>query len=145
MMWAIQQHCLAFFDQVDTQVSRFLAEGAYDGDPISDLLVDRFGEAVEIIILPPITAALSPDAAHDLTLRDRHIAAIRDKRRMAWQVSSGYNQRSRGETQMGRRKTGIGPKLKAQNFPNQKTEARIDVNLLNKMNELGRARFEVVA
>lgn len=144
-MWAVQQHCLAFFDQIDGQVSRFLAEGAYDGDPLSDLLVDRFGEAVEIIILPPITAAQSPDTAHNSTLRDKHIAAIRDKGRMAWQVSSGYNQRSRGEAQMGRRKTVIGPKLKARNFPNQKTEARIGVNLPKKMNEIGRARFEVVA
>ncbi len=132
-------------DQIDAPVSRFLADGAYDGDPTSGLLVDRFGEAVEIIIPPPITAVPSPDAAHDPTLRDKRIAAIRDKGRMAWQVSSGYNQRSRGETQMGRWKTVIGPKLKARNFPNQKTEVRIGVNLLNKMNELGRARFEIVA
>ena len=133
------------FDQIDAPVSRFLADGAYDGDPTSDLLADRFGEAVEIIIPPPITAVPSPDAAHDPTPRDKRIAAIRDNGRMAWQVSSGYNQRSRGETQMGRWKTVIGPKLKARNFPNQKTEVRIGVNILNKMNGLGRARFEVVA
>jgi len=64
---------------------------------------------------------------------------------MAWQVGSGYNQRSRGETQMGRWKTVIGAKLKARNFPNQKTEVRISTNIINKMNELGRAKFEPVA
>mgnify|MGYP002633688910 CR=1 FL=1 len=133
------------FDQIDAPVSRFLADGAYDGDPTSDLLVERFGEAIEIIIPPPKTAVLSPEAARDPTTRDKHITAIRDRGRIAWQASSGYNQRSRGEAQMGRWKTVIGPKLKARNFPNQKTEVRIGTNILNKMNELGRAKFEVVA
>ena len=58
--------------------------------------------------------------------------------RMAWQVSSSYNQRSRGETQMGRWKMVIGPKLKARSFPNQKTEANIGTHVLNKMTALGR-------
>jgi hypothetical protein len=61
----------------------FLADGAYDGDPTSDLLVDRFGEAIEIVIPPPITAVLSLDAARDQTPRDKHIAEIRDKGRLA--------------------------------------------------------------
>ena len=61
---------------------------------------------------------------------------------MAWQRSSGYNQRSRGETLMGRWKTVIGPKLKAQAFQNQKTEIRIGVRILNRMTELGRPSFE---
>ena len=113
--------------------------------PTSDLLVDRFGEAIEIVIPPPITAVLSLDAARDPTPRDKHIAEIRDKGRLAWQVSSGYNHRSRGEAQMGRWKMVIGPKLKAWNFPNQKTEARIGTNILNKMNGLGRAKYEAVA
>jgi hypothetical protein len=39
----------------------------------------------------------------------------------------------------------IGPKLKARNFPNQKTEVRIGTNILNKMNGLGRANYEAVA
>ena len=48
-------------------------------------------------------------------------------------------------TQMGRWKMVIGPKLKARSFPNQKTEAKIDTHILNKMTELGRAKFKVVA
>jgi hypothetical protein len=46
---------------------------------------------------------------------------------------------------MGRWKLVISPKLKARNIPNQKTEARIGTNILNKMNELGRAKYEAVA
>ena len=64
---------------------------------------------------------------------------------MAWQVSSGYNQRSRAETQMGRWKIVIGPKLSARSFPNQRTEAKIGAHILNKMTGLGRAKFELIA
>ncbi len=132
-------------DQIDADVTRFIADGAYDGDPTSALLTDRFGVGVEIIIPPPKTAVLSPDADGNPTLRDQRIAKIRAGGRMAWQASTGYNQRSRGETQMGRWKMVIGRNLKARNFPTQKTEAKIGVNILNKMTELGRAKFEAVA
>ncbi|SEO31903.1 Transposase DDE domain-containing protein [Pseudorhodobacter antarcticus] len=131
--------------QVDADVTRFIADGAYDGDPTSSLLTARFGVGVEIIIPPPKTAVLSSDADGNPTLRDQRIAAIHLGGRMAWQVSSGYNQRSRGETQMGRWKIVIGPKLKARSFPNQKTETKIGTHILNKMTGLGRAKFEVVA
>lgn len=43
---------------------------------------------------------------------------------------------------MGRWKTVVGPKLKARNFENQKTEVRIGVRVLNLMTGLGRPRFE---
>lgn len=46
---------------------------------------------------------------------------------------------------MGRWKMVIGRTLKARNFQTQNTEAKIGVNILNKMTELGRAKFEVVA
>ena len=64
---------------------------------------------------------------------------------MAWQVSSGYNQRSRGEIRMGRWKMVISPKMKARSFPNQKIEAKIGSYILNNMTALGRPGFELVA
>ncbi|PHR61335.1 MAG: IS5/IS1182 family transposase [Robiginitomaculum sp.] len=131
-------------DQIDAPVSRFLADGAYDGTPTSDLLKARFGEAVEVIIPPPKSAIPSPQSTHDPSQRDRHIAEIQTQGRLAWQVSSGYNQRSCGEAQIGRWKGVIGPKLKARNFENQKTEVAIGVNVLNKMTELGRPEIEAV-
>ena len=88
---------------------------------------------------------MSRDADGNPTLRDQRIAAIPLGGRIAWQVSSGYNQRSDGETQMGRWMMVIGRNLKARNFPTQKTEAKIGVNILNKMTELGCAKFEAVA
>jgi hypothetical protein len=64
---------------------------------------------------------------------------------MAWQKSSGYNQRSRGETLMGRWKAVIGPRLKARTVATQKTEAGIGVRVLNRMTALGRPNFERTA
>jgi hypothetical protein len=132
-------------DQVDGPIDRFLADGAYDGEPTSDLLAARFGSTIEVTIPPPRNAIPSPSAAYNPTARDRAIAQFKARGRMAWQKSSGYNQRSRGEAQMGRWKTVIGPKLKARTFENQKTEARIGVRVLNRMTALGRPSFERTA
>jgi hypothetical protein len=46
---------------------------------------------------------------------------------------------------MGRWKTVIGLRLKARNFYNQQTEAKIGVRVLNRMTELGRPKFKRVA
>ncbi len=132
-------------DQVDGPVDLFLADGAYDGEPTSELLATRFGSTIEVTIPPPKNAVLSSNAAQDPTVRDRHIAEIAARGRMGWQRASGYNQRSRAETLMSRWKTVIGPKLKARSFKNQKTEAKIGVRILNRMTELGRPNFERTA
>jgi len=130
--------------QVNVPVSRFLADGAYDGTPTDALLKARFGGAVEIIIPPPRNAIQSPPSVSELSFRDHHIAEIQTRGRMAWQASSGYNQRSRIETQIGRWKTVVGPKLKARGFENQQTEAKIGTTIMNKMTALGRPEFEAV-
>ena len=132
-------------DQIDSPVETFLADGAYDGEPTVKALTDRFGPLIEVTIPPPMNAILSPDADQNPSARDEHIAETDTHGRMAWQKSSGYNQRSRIETHIGRWKTVIGPKLKARNFANQKTEAKIGVRVLNRMTELGRPNFERTA
>ena len=102
------------------------------------------GDAVEVIIPPPKNAVLALKSRDDPSLRDQHIAQIQTYGRLAWQVRSGYNQRSRAEAQIGRWKSVIGPKLRSRRFENQKTEAQIGVRALNRMTELGCARFESV-
>lgn len=129
-------------DQIDSPVSLFLADGAYDSSPTGDLLAERFGSKIEVTIPPPKNAVLSPNASLRPTLRDCHIAEIQSYGRMTWQKASGYNQRSRVETLMGRWKTVIGPKLKARRFENQKTEVKIGARILNQMTKLGRPNFE---
>ena len=132
-------------DQIDDPVEQFLGDGAYDGEQACAVITERFGSAIKVTIPPPKNAVLSPDAARAPSIRDLHIADIGTHGRMAWQKASGYNQRSRGETLMGRWKTVIGPKLKARSLKNQKTEAKIGVRILNRMTELGRPKFERTA
>jgi hypothetical protein len=132
-------------DQIDGPVEKFLADGAYDGEPTVKALTDRFGPLIEITIPPPKSAVISAVVAQNPSIRDQHIAEIEAHGRMAWQKSSGYNQRSRIETQIGRWKAVIGPKLKARNFENQKTEAKIGARILNWMTELDRPKFECTA
>lgn len=132
-------------DQIDGQVDLFLADGAYDGSATRNLLAESFGASLEIVIPPPQNAIFSTNMAQDPTVRDYQIAHIKANGRISWQKASGYNQRSRVETQMGRWKAVIGPKLKARNFANQKTEANIGVRVLNRMTALGRPYFEQTA
>ncbi len=134
-----------FLDQIDGDVCHFIADESYDGDPTGELLVKLFGVDVEITISPPKAAVLSAEAASNPTLRHQRIFTICTGGRMASQLSRGYNQRSRAETQKGRWKMDIGPKLKARSFPNQKTEAKICTHIITKMTGLGRAKFDVVA
>jgi hypothetical protein len=129
-------------DQIDGPVDQFLADGAYAGDPTSDVLNARFGSMIEVIIPPPKNAVYSQNAALHPTIRDLNIAEIESKGRIAWQTSSGYNKRSRIETQIGRWKTVIGQKLKARSHENQKTETKIGVRIPNRMTELGRPIFQ---
>ena len=135
----------SLLDQTDGPVDLFLANGAYDGEPTVEALTERLGSAIQVTIPPPKNAVLSPDASRNPSIRDRHIAEIEADGRMAWQKSSGYNQRSRIETQIGRWKAVIGHKLKARSFENQNKEAKIGVRILNRMTELGRPKFERTA
>ena len=136
---------LGLLDQIDGPVDRFLAHGAYDGEPTCAVLTERFGSAVNVTIPPPKNSVLSTGAAQNPSIRDCHIADIGAHGRMAWQKASGYNQRSPIETLMGRWNTVIGPKLKARTFENQKREARIGIRVLNRMTDLGCPNFERTA
>ena len=60
-------------DQIDGDVSHFIVDEAYDGDPTSQLLVKLFGVDVEITIPPPKAAVLSAEAASNPTLRHQRI------------------------------------------------------------------------
>ena len=132
-------------DQIDGQVEQFTADGAYDGEPTCALLAAKFGPMVTVAIPPPKNAVMSSNATPEPTARDCHITEIANHGRMAWQKAAGYNKRSRVETLMGRWKTVIGPKLKARDFENQRTEAKISVRVLKRMTGLGRPRFERAA
>lgn len=63
-------------DQVDRPVALFLADGAYDGEPTSDLLAAWCGSTSEVTVPPPKNVIPSPNAAKDPMARNWHIADI---------------------------------------------------------------------
>ena len=71
------------------------------------------------------------------TQRDRHLATIGEAWAHGLAARSGYNRRSLVETAMYRYKTIIGRRLHARTLPNQRTEAKIGCNVLNRMTRLG--------
>jgi transposase len=118
-------------DQIDEPIGQMTADGAYDGAPTYQTIAQR-GDGIEVVI-PPRSTAVPSDELDPPTQRNRHLAMITEQGRLAWQVATGYGQRSLVETTMGRYKTLIGPRLRARGFAGQQTEATIGVAVLNRM------------
>lgn len=132
-------------DQIIQKTAETMRREGYSGRLV-ELLKGCLAESFCDVSDPtPKNAVPSPEAAKNPTTCDRHITAITAHGRMAWQKTKAYNQRSRGETLMGRWKAVIRSKLKASSFENQKTEAKIGVRVLNWMTGLGRPSFERTA
>ena len=121
-------------------VNRFLGDGAYDGAPSEAVIRDAFGPEVEIVVPPPSDAIRG-----DSSMRNAHIAYIEEHGRIAWQKTTGYNERSRVEAQIGRYKSVIGRRLQSRNLETQQTETAIGVKSLNRMTRTGRAAYERVS
>jgi len=63
-----------------------MGDGAYDGEPLSQAVLDQQPDA-QVIIPPHKTAVVS--TAVD-TQRDQHIQTIAQQGRSAWQQKTGY-------------------------------------------------------
>ncbi len=61
--------------------------------------------------------------------------------RMAWQKASGYTNRARAETAVGRWKRVIGDRLCSRTDERRATEVNVAVHVLNRMLELGRPNY----
>jgi hypothetical protein len=128
----------SLLDQVEGALATFTGDGAYDTEGTYRLVAERQPAAPPAIVVPPrSTAVFSATADSAPTQRDRHLQAIRENGRMAWQKQSGYTLRSRVEVAIGRYKQIIGPVLRARSLPNQKTEVAIAVKVLNRLAQAG--------
>jgi transposase len=121
----------SLLDQIDTPIVRVTADGAYDGDPTYQAIAAR-RDGIEVVIPPRSTAVPSGELGAP-TQRDRHLAMITERGRLAWQIATNYGQRALVETTMGRYKMLIGSRLRARRFAAQQTEAAIGVAVLNRM------------
>jgi hypothetical protein len=96
-------------DQIDGQITRVTADGAYDGAPIYETIATH-GDGIEVVV-PPRSTAVPSGELDAPTQRDRHLQMITERGRLAWQVATNYGQRSLVETTMGRYKALVGPPL----------------------------------
>lgn len=119
--------------QITTPFETFLADGAYDGEPVAQAVLSCQPEAK--VNVPPHKTAVRSLAGD--TQRDQHIEDIAAKGRITWQRETGYNLRSYVELAMQRYKRIFGNMMKARALPQQKTEARIGASALNMMTNLG--------
>jgi Transposase DDE domain len=120
-------------DQITTPFATFMGDGAYDGDPVSQAVLNKQPDAQ--VVIPPHKTAVCSDAGD--SQRDRHIQTITQEGRIAWQRKTGYNLRSHVELAMQRYKRIIGHIMKARALPQQETEAGISASALNRMTNLG--------
>jgi Transposase DDE domain len=120
-------------DQINIGVASMTADGAYDSQDVYDAVAERHSKAA-VIVPPRITAIAGETTA---TQRDKHLTTIAEHGRMSRQRSSSYNRRSLVEATMLRYKTIIGRRLHARTLSNQRTEAKVGCNVLNRMTGLG--------
>jgi hypothetical protein len=122
--------------QTDGNIAQVTADGAYDGRPTYNTIAGH-GEGITVAI-PPRSTAVPEDTTGPPCQRDRHLAMIQEKGRLAWQNAVGYGKRALVETMMACWKTLIGTRLRARGFAAQKTEVAIGVAVLNRLLSVAR-------
>ena len=123
-------------DQITDPVATFSGDSAYDRTGVYAAVQERHPEAA-VVVPPRCDAVLSDTADTTPTPRDRHIQAITETGRIAWQRSSGYNQRAKVEDQIGHWKQVLGPALRFHTDDAQTAKVDIGVVALNRMLDLG--------
>ncbi len=119
--------------QIVTPFKAFIGDGAYDGEPVSQAVLNHQPDAQ--VVIPPHKIAVLSNAGD--TQRDHHIEVIAQQGRLAWQKITGYNLRNYAELAVQRYKRIFGNTMRARALPQQKTEAWISVSTLNRMTNLG--------
>ena len=124
-------------DQVDGDIERFTADGAYDTWAIRDALASAGTTAV----VPPSKKAVASGRDTPASReRDAAIARIKEVGRRQWKKEAGYHKQGRAENTFFRYKRLLGGRLHARDPDAQKVEVRLGCNVLNRMLELGAAR-----
>jgi hypothetical protein len=118
----------------DISIRNVCADGAYDNQKSYDAIVAR--KAIPLI--PPRSgAARIKNPSMGMVQRNHNVEACWRIGKDNWKKGSGYHRRSLAETAMFRFKTILGSKLSSIKFENQLTEAKIKIQILNKMTHLG--------
>lgn len=87
-------------DQIDTPFDTFIADGAYDGDPVSQAVLKQ--QPAAQVVVPPHKTAVRSLAGN--SQRDNHVRVIDKLGRIAWQKKTVYGLRYYVELAMQRYK-----------------------------------------
>lgn len=123
--------------QVDDDLGRFTADGAYDTKSVYDAIAAHQDAPVEIVIPPRKGAALSRNTSRAARLRNDNVRDIKRLGRRRWKKESGYHQQGRAENTFFRYKRILDSRLRAIDAESQEREALIACNVLNRLAELG--------
>lgn len=123
-------------EELEAPLSQVSADKAYDSFACHKAILAKDARPV---IPPRKGAAITPPpgAKDPPPTRGAIVKRIAEIGLKAWKVEAGYHRRSLSETAMYRYKSLISPNLKSRSLPNQKTEAAIGVNCLNRFTALG--------
>ena len=126
----------ALLDQIPDRISQVSGDGAYDTRACYQSILDRDAVAT---IPPRRTARLSEsvDPPDWSAMRDATLQEIQKLGRYDWRISSGCTRQSLAENAISRFKTMFGSELSARRFDNQRVEAIIKCEVLNRMSSLG--------
>ena len=122
----------ALLDQIPGRIGQVSGDGAYDTGACYQSILNR--EAVATI--PPRRSARlseSVDPPDWRAMRDAHLREIRRLGRYEWRISSGCTRQSLAENGVSRFKGMFGSNLSARRFNNQRVEAIIKCEVLNRM------------
>jgi len=120
-------------EQIDVEVDHFTADGAFDKNPVYDVVSKKF-DNVEIVI-PPDSDAVYSKTSHPQ--RNRNLQEIKTFGRMNWQRVRNYGQRNYSELCIQRYKRILGNQMQGRELSRQENEAMIGCGILNKMTSLG--------
>lgn len=128
----------ALLAQIEQDIAKFAADGAYDKRKVYDSL-NAHSPDVNILIPPRKNARIwqHGNTKAERLKRDENLRSIRKHGRKEWKKQSGYHVRSLAETAMFRLKTIFGNELSARLIETQTTQAFIRCAALNKMTLLG--------
>lgn len=121
-------------NQIDCPVDQFTGDGAYDKNPVYELL-SKHSATAEIIIPPDSDAKYDVNKNH--VQRSQNTFECQAYGRMSWQRQRHYGNRNYSELAMKRYKEILGNKLYARDIDRQKQETMIGCGVLNKMTNLG--------
>lgn len=136
----------ALLEQIEQDIVRFAADGAYDKRKVYDRL-NAHSPKVDILIPPRKNARIwkHGNTKAQRLKRDENLRSIRQYGRKVWKNNSGYHVRSLAETAVFRLKTIFGDELSARLIETQTTQALVRCAALNKMTHLGMPQAYKVA